>query len=360
MASSANYTLCATVASNRLQLNQCRGGDAQDWFKSAYGVQNGYHGLCLDTEGAASGAALVVVGCQNKPSQRWGYDTTTRALRNEAGFCADVYSGRAVEGQKIIAFTCNRQANQIWTLNKGAVAAPAAPAASAACADPAITKAVQTVLGRNPNGSGTTGECSPQMYSGNGQYSSAQDILNKVLVKFTNKGAAYVFVSPNNAVMQGHVGWAYVNNDGSYSYGATDAPLDFFKGKTGVAILPGVDSNVPWRGRAATEAEMFNQFRGHYSANVPYSEVKMTFVLSRNEGLANQRADQIKNVGYTLVGNNCMDHTYTVLAAYGVNEGEVMQWKQTHPAPNSWFRAFGGMDINGRTQKVSDVPGSRF
>ncbi len=223
--------------------------------------------------------------------------------------------------------------------------------AAGPCRDQWVGQAVQEVMGRPANGSGDTGECNPKNY-GNANWSSYQDLLNKVVVKMTRKGVAYVFVAPKMAILQGHVAWAYMLDNGTYALGATDAP----GGR--VAIEKGKDTNTPWRDYAATEAELFKKMRGHYSPSDTYKEYKRTYVASRNVGAAEGKTIELRNVGYGLYQNNCLDHVYAVLEAYGAQKDDVMQWKQTHAAPTSWFRAFGYMDINGKITKVDNQTGT--
>ena len=110
-------TLCATVYRNALQLNRCDGGDAQNWFSTTYGAQR-YHGLCLDSATPDGGSQLVVMTCQNKPSQRWAISPNGQ-LKNESGWCTDVNGGRAAEGTRIQTWGCTSGAmHQRWGIGQ--------------------------------------------------------------------------------------------------------------------------------------------------------------------------------------------------------------------------------------------------
>jgi hypothetical protein len=357
------------LSNDTLVLWRCHGGENQNFFTRAYGQQrytkrwpNGDRvDMCLDQASSAEGAQLVMRVCDpNRPSQRWVLDQGASGfglLRNEWGWCADIPRGEANEGTGIIVYTCHEGANQSWRYLSGQTASPQpkpAPGPGAGCSRSEITRAVREVTGRAVNGSGDAGECNPQRYGG--QWSSYRDLLNKVAVNLTQKGAAYVFIAPRMALLQGHVGWAYINDDGTYSYGATDASKAFL----GV-IPPGVDSNEPWRGTARTEAEVFQAFKAHYTTDT-YNEVKHTFVAKRNQSQADHLSREIRNWGYTLPGNNCVDHTYKVLAAYGAQEGQVLRSLQTRPAPNSWLRGMGKMNLDGSITpaKNENEPGERL
>ena len=228
-----------------------------------------------------------------------------------------------------------------------------AQSGSGPCRDPWINSIFREVTGRLPSGSGDSGECNPAEY-GKGRWSSYQDLQNKITVRMTGKGVAYVFIAPRMAVLQGHVGWAYMLDDGTYAFGATDAP------GANVTIRPGPDTNSPWRQTAVTEREMIDAFKNHYSDANTYNEYKRTFVMKRSASNAESKQWTIRYRGYTLFGNNCLNHTYEVLEAYGVDKSRVMPWLQTRPAPNSWFRAFKHMNINGQVSGGDNWPGARF
>lgn len=218
------------------------------------------------------------------------------------------------------------------------------------CRDPWINKAFAEVTGRAPSGSGDSGECNPGLY-GKGQWSSYEDLQNKITVRMTNKGVAYVFVNPNQALMQGHIAWAYMLDDGTYAHGETMAPGG------NLSIPAGRDTNSPRRDRADTERQMLDHLR---NTGYRYTEYKRTFVMQRNASAAEAKAEELRSVGYGLYGNNCLDHTYAVLEAYGVDKSRVMPWKQTRPAPNSWFRAFKHMNLRGVPEGGDDWPGARL
>ena len=71
----------------------------------------------------------------------------------------------------------------------------------------------------------------------------------------------------------------------------------------------------------------------------PYSQYKCRTTPGSSVGAANRAAADNRSAGYTGIGNNCLDATYRVLAAYGVPD---LPWTQTNPYPNNWFNALGG------------------
>lgn len=207
-------------------------------------------------------------------------------------------------------------------------APPLVPAAHAGeCHDTWITSAVRDVTGRYPDSSGSSGDCSPDYYAtnyGQGHWSDYQDLLNKVRVKKTGQGVAYTFLAPNHAGWMGHVAWGFVMDDGRYYAGSTDG------------------GSNPWSFVLRTytfnsQAEMLKRFKTYFSSPWDYTEYRFAVTPSRNVASAKNQVSQISS--YFLGGNNCMDHTYKVLNAYGMRN---MPWTQTNWAPRKWFADFPG------------------
>ncbi|HEX2852121.1 MAG TPA: hypothetical protein VHO24_02705 [Opitutaceae bacterium] len=227
-----------------------------------------------------------------------------------------------------------------------------------AAQDPWIGQAFREVLGRAPSGA----EWNIQNY-GNGQWSSYNDLLNKVRVRMKGQGAAYVFIKPEQAVYQGHIGWGFIMDDGRYCYGSTENPMkgakDLGQGARAVwdalNISHGADNGF-WYGISNTEQEMFDDMKraGNdrtKSARYPqgfrcsgYWHYKTTFVSARNVQAAMNAGENCRKTGFKGVGWNCLDQTYSILEAYGVDKNSVMPWKQTHPSPNYWFNDFGSVN----------------
>lgn len=146
------------------------------------------------------------------------------------------------------------------------------------------------------------------------------------------KGQAYIFLRKDGAPVPGgfagHVGWGFsLGPDGPFYAGSTENPSGM------PVVLPGGD-NGWWGAEFATEAAMIAAF-----ATRQYDGYKWASVREPKPGVARAMADHQKAEGYTALKNNCLDHAYEVLQAYGVDD---LPWLQTHPAPNDWFAAFNG------------------
>lgn len=80
-------------------------------------------GRCLATTGGA-GAPLAATSCNGSRGQIWTI-TSSGALRNEEGWCADVERGGG-QGSRVIAWQCSGASNQRWGLARYMTASQAA------------------------------------------------------------------------------------------------------------------------------------------------------------------------------------------------------------------------------------------
>lgn len=224
--------------------------------------------------------------------------------------------------------------------------------------DPWIEQAFQEVLGRSPTGA----EWDPKNY-GKGKWSSYGDLLNKVRARKTGVGMAYIFIKPEQAVYQGHIGWGFLMDDGRYCYGSTENPLkpaaDVGQGARAaweaITIGHGEDNGY-WHGFADTEQEMLDDMRGAGNSRKSterypygyrcsgYARYKYSPVAQRRSSAALAAGEHCRVTGFKGLTWNCLDQTYRILEDYGVDKNTVMPWKQTHPSPNYWFNWFGYYD----------------
>lgn len=149
------------------------------------------------------------------------------------------------------------------------------------------------------------------------------------------EGFAYVFLKKDGAPLPpgcaGHVGWGFsmhkAPSDLDAVFGATENPGG------GAVVLPGQDIGY-WDSRSDHEHQMAFLFkRRNYHA---FKRAKVTVAYPDN---AFAEARKQAGGGYTVIGNNCLDHTFRVLKAYGVQD---LPWPLTHPSPNDWFAMFNG------------------
>jgi hypothetical protein len=115
----------------------CHGGGNQ-----SFAFRNGAYGelivggRCLSTTGGA-GSAIVAAACTGARGQKWTI-TSSGALRNEEGWCADVERGGG-QGSRVIAWQCSGATNQRWGLARFM---PASQAASQGLLSPSMVGAL--------------------------------------------------------------------------------------------------------------------------------------------------------------------------------------------------------------------------
>jgi hypothetical protein len=144
-------------------------------------------------------------------------------------------------------------------------------------------------------------------------------------------GFAYVFLRRNGAPLPpgcaGHVGWGFLTDTNDLCYfGATENLSG------GPVVAPGADNG--WWGNQGNEDAMFAamKIRG-------YDGYKKAVVHDCDSAAARATANATKLAGYFFIRNNCLDHAYHVLYAYGV---QGLPWRQNHPSPNDWFALYNG------------------
>jgi hypothetical protein len=129
---------------------------------------------------------------------------------------------------------------------------------------------------------------------------------------------AVVFLRRSGADGIGHVGWAFDNSDGTFTAGSIENPrhsLHTNPRKMGFWAVRTRDPIDPMRDRR------YNEFK----------------VIDLGQGDQNDAIRVVKWVSrqpYEIVGHNCMNATYDVLRAYGVDRLPV---PAHHWEPNHWF-----------------------
>lgn len=145
------------------------------------------------------------------------------------------------------------------------------------------------------------------------------------------KGTAFVFLRKDGAPLWlgngGHVGWAFELETAEFYCGSTENLSGGFSVKKG-------EDNGWWGAVCRTEAEVVEAMKIRN-----YDGFKFSTVREANPSAAKEVADDSRDRGYTGLGNNCLDHVWDILNAYGVAD---LPWTKTHPSPNDWFSVFNG------------------
>jgi hypothetical protein len=150
-------------------------------------------------------------------------------------------------------------------------------------------------------------------------------------------GQAFLFVHRAGAKHLGHVGWGFVQEDGTWLCGSTE--------NTGPhrIVQPGGDTTF-WTLICASEGEMFAEMRREHWPRPgepnAYDAYKRVAVSTPDPEQARQMIEQMRGAGYNLLDNNCLHHARAILSAYGIPDGEGgLASPITHPGPNAWFGA---------------------
>lgn len=106
-------------------LYDCSGGVNQAWVRAADGTLRLRSNYCLAAGGTTANSAVLVRDCAGTgtggavtdASKLWTYNTTTKAMVNQAsGLCLDVPGSNSANGTALIVYTCTGNPNQQWTL----------------------------------------------------------------------------------------------------------------------------------------------------------------------------------------------------------------------------------------------------
>ena len=129
---------------------------------------------------------------------------------------------------------------------------------------------------------------------------------------------AVVFLRRSGADGIGHVGWAFDNGDGTFTTGSIENPRHWLRTsphEMGFWAVCARDPIIPMRDRRYNEFKVINLGQGDLNA-------------------ATRVVKWVSQQPYAVVGHNCMNATYDVLRAYGV---ERLPVPAHHWEPNHWF-----------------------
>ena len=147
------------------------------------------------------------------------------------------------------------------------------------------------------------------------------------------QGSACMFNAPNAAAGFGHVGWAFeVGSSGQWVFGSTD------DNAAGDPYVPPGQYNGAWS-RSGSFSAGLAAFR---ASSIGYTRYRCVSTPTSAVGAAVQQANAASGWGYTLIGNNCLDHTYRILTTY---RGGIMSPPSLTIIPDDAF--VGGLSHDG-------------
>lgn len=153
---------------------------------------------------------------------------------------------------------------------------------------------------------------------------------------------ACVFHKDDVVITQvGHVGWGWKipgSNPEEWVYGSTDSvPMDKLGLK--LPLKPPFNSPVVGAGEKRgngswDEQGSFEEMLEKFS-RLEYNEIKCRLAINTqvSEQNARRAIEEVETAGYSVVGNNCMNHTVKILEAYGggnmPNPDIIINWNPT-------------------------------
>jgi len=145
------------------------------------------------------------------------------------------------------------------------------------------------------------------------------------------QGRACIAIRFAGAGGKGHVGWGVELRPGTFMFGAVE-------GKDGVPVIPERKPNGGWYNYGSWD-DMLNAFRSPMgrpsnplSAGHIYDAVKCTLVIGTRSSDAEQLGKTMRDRGYFLARNNCLDVANQVIALFGA--------KTPHPSLTIYPRIY--------------------
>ena len=129
---------------------------------------------------------------------------------------------------------------------------------------------------------------------------------------------AVVFVRRTGARGLGHVGWAFDCADGSFNVGSVENPLHHLR------TQPRDDGFWALRPRDPIQPMRLRR----------YTDFKVIPIEHADVARAWRTVAWVSSRPYDVIGHNCMDATYDVLRAYGLEDLPI---PADHWEPNHWF-----------------------
>ena len=154
-------------------------------------------------------------------------------------------------------------------------------------------------------------------------------------------GQAAIFINWTIPIGLGHVGWGYQISPDVWMYGGLET--------AGFYIGSGYGNNTH-NIKGSFKAMIQGMKDGKRPDNTgfdgyPYHQYKIISVQNINVAGAATLVEKIRNGGYFLPGNNCMDAVFQVMKAYARGNDRVLPWPCTHPVPRMWYNAIPGKGV---------------
>ena len=160
-------------------------------------------------------------------------------------------------------------------------------------------------------------------------------------------GRAAIFINWMIPLGMGHVGWGFQQNS-LWNYGGLET--------AGVIIDKGANNNT--NNCLGSFDEMVKNMKitnrpGCNGGGYPYHEYKIISVASPKSSAALDQVKSIRQNGYGLHANNCMDAVFNVIKAYAGGNDHILPWPSSYWAPRWWYAAIPGQSIFLQSQSAT-------
>jgi hypothetical protein len=143
------------------------------------------------------------------------------------------------------------------------------------------------------------------------------------------QGIGIVFIRPFDVGGAGHLGWGFLakdtDKDDVYYYGATETDPERPRAQVPKGGFIGF-----WREKG-TKADMLAAMGK--GKTKPYEFYKQIPCSPCTPHTAHRLSEDIRGGGYDVVFNNCQNHTYEILKAYGC----TLPWPSSRITPRVWY-----------------------
>lgn len=165
------------------------------------------------------------------------------------------------------------------------------------------------------------------------------------------QGAIYAFINFEQAARFGHIGWGFLQEDGtSFLFGSSDHLYhhdvwDLPAWIKYMAVEPGGD--IDWWCQTGSELEMLTAMRTGRNADgarhIFYHAYKVIPVPWPDPQRAKSTAENQKFGGWEVLANNCVHHAYQIFADYGAVAKLPNPFGDPfHRIPKRWFSLLDG------------------
>lgn len=167
-------------------------------------------------------------------------------------------------------------------------------------------------------------------------------------VRQSMHGQAFVFINFEQAARFGHIGWGFHLGEDDYYFGSTDHlwnrayPLWHLPELIRYMDVPAHENNDYWAQRGTFDEMMHTMHRGKH---VRYHTYKSIQVQHPDPLGAKALADEMRDKGWNVGLNNCVQQSYHILTKYGAvslpNPKHILLYR----FPKIWFAHIEGEAI---------------